>query len=254
MSTKDKLGWTAKDYDALLAMAGRLDIPSEWLVAVMYSESQMNPKAKNSLGYRGLIQLGSSELHGMGLKQAQIDDFTNWTPARQIPYAERYFKYWAPKEGGWVSRAQLYQATFLPSTVARLGSAPGVVLARKPKTGCPEKGNVFCSNAPFSRDGKTITVGDLEAKIEERTKSPWSKFDTALEGVQQAQLRITAANEVPQAPTAAITHPASVVPIAFYVPPEQKAFPFAPLLFAGLALSLGGYYLLRQQPRPLLTT
>lgn len=251
MATKDRLGWTIADYDALLATAARLGLDPAWLAAVIYSETSFDPSAHNSLGYRGLIQFGKNELHGMGLSEKQVDDFIHWSPVRQMPFVERYLKYWAPADG-WISRAQIYQATFLPSTIARLGSKPEVVLARKPADGCPSPGNVFCANAVFSRDGKTITVGDLEAKIVERINSPWSKFATAQEGVQAASDRRVAITDMPAAPAGQSA--TSITPIALYNPSESRAFSTGTMLVAGLAIGLGSYYFLRNQQRPALTT
>lgn len=243
---KDAIGWQPADYEALVKLAGRMpapvqegSVPPEWLAAVMYSESRMRPWKANGLGYRGLIQLGTQELKGMGLSDAQLARFTQLTPAQQMRYVERYYKVWQPA-GGWISRAQLYQGTFLPSTIRYKGSDPATVLASKPSDGCPKAHDVFCNNKILSHDGKKITVGDLDQTIEDvltQTKEGPLEWPVVLEGIRHAKQTAS----LPGGPVPGI------VPVAFATPaPTPAATDSAALLFGGLLLLGGGYWLLNK--------
>jgi len=77
-------------------VASRLKIPSIWLLGIMDSESDMNPRANNagtnadgSIDY-GLIQFnGTHTLPQYGITGNQL---TNMTATQQLAYIERYYK------------------------------------------------------------------------------------------------------------------------------------------------------------------
>lgn len=166
----DILGWTPNDYAALVAMAERQGAPPDWFAAVMMSESSMRPWAKNpNGGAQGLIQFANLS-----------EDITGWTPAEQMPLIERFYSPWRPA-GGWESRAQIYQANYLPATIGKLGSSPDTVIARR--------GDGLYQGAIFDRGNKGFTtVGDLEVRLAAVTHG--AQWDAAVAGIEAAGGRI----------------------------------------------------------------
>lgn len=172
MFGKDRLGWTSDDYAAQHAVAQHQGIPDDWLAAVEMSESSMNPAARNPSGAQGLIQFAN-----LG------QDITGWTPAQQMPLIDAYF---TPKRppGGWISRAQLYQAGYLPITIKTKGSEPNTILS--------VQGDGFYQGAIFDRQGKGFTtVADLEARLNDvtygaSTPGAIARWNAALAGIAAA--------------------------------------------------------------------
>lgn len=177
---RDSLGWSLDDYKALVEMANRHQAPPEWFAAVMYRESDMNPRAKNSLGFRGLIQFSIDNLKNMfRLSDTQTENFTNLTPAKQIKFVDRFYHAWRPSDG-WANRAQLYQATYMPGTIKWKGSDPGTILAKKGE-------QTYDLNLSLDPDKKGfITVNDLERVIQARLDRNGSLWPVALQGIAAA--------------------------------------------------------------------
>jgi len=175
--SRDVLGWSSEDYAALVEMANDQGSPADWFAAVMYRESDFKPSALNALGFRGLIQFSVSNLETMfRLSETQIANFTKLTPKQQLRYVGRYYKAWRPLDG-WINRAQLYQATYMPGTIQFKGSANSTVLAKKGELNY---------NANLSLDPKKkgfITVQDLEDVIQLRIDRSDSQWPTILEGI-----------------------------------------------------------------------
>lgn len=166
---RDRNGWTPTDYDALVAMARNQGAPADWFAAVMASESDLRAFAQNPSGAQGLIQFA-----GLGT------NITGWTPAQQMPLVAKYYTPYRPV-GGWVSRAQIYQANYLPATIAQKGSAPGTVLARR------GAGDGFYQGAIFDKTGKGYTtVQDLELRLRDKTKPSDPQWQAALAGIRAA--------------------------------------------------------------------
>jgi hypothetical protein len=166
MAARDILGWTAEDYQALVAMADRQGAPAEWFMAVMASESDMRPWAANAEGCVGLIQFCSPPVANMA----------SLSPAQQMPYIERYY---APKRpsGGWESRAQIYQANYLPATIRSKGSDPDTVIA--------VRGDGLYQGTIFDHTNKGFTtVNDLEIRLQDKTQG--REWQAALAGIAAA--------------------------------------------------------------------
>jgi hypothetical protein len=177
---RDSLGWTLDDYKSLVDMASRHQAPPEWFASVMYRESDMNPRAKNSLGFRGLIQFSVDNLKNMFmLSDTQTENFTNLTPSKQMRFVDRFYKAWRPQDG-WANRAQLYQATYMPSTIKWKGSDPGTILAKKGE-------QAYDLNLSLDPDKKGfITVNDLDRVIQARMDRSGSLWPVALQGIAAA--------------------------------------------------------------------
>lgn len=201
----DILGWSPDDYAALVQAASQIGVPPDWLAAVMMSESTMQPWAKNPSGAQGLIQWAN-----LG------QDVTSWTPAEQMPLVVKYYTPWIPN-GGWISRAQLYQANYLPATIKTKGSDPNTVISVK------GDGNYQGTIFDHTNKGYT-TVGDLETRLEDVTKG--TKWQAALDGIAAA-----GGNSSSPAP-----NPATTI---------QKA---AAALLVGLAIGAAIYYVNEQYP------
>lgn len=230
MQQKDALGWTLTDYQALKDLETHQGAPAEWFAAVQYRESDMNPAAKNALGFRGLIQFSVQNLKDYGLSDAQIDKFTTWTPAKQMKYVDRFYRSWRPATG-WESRAQIYQATYMPGTIKWKGSAPTTILAKK---GSQE----YDLNTGLDVGHKGyITVGDLESVIQTRLDRDDSLWIYALAGIDAAGGSVDP-NSVAQLERTGLLNQERAILTA---PPSSRGAVAA--TFAGaVLLALGGYY------------
>ena len=91
-----------------------LDIDPNWLMAVMFKESRLNPKAVNPInGASGLIQFVASTAAGLGTSLASIRAMSN---VDQMALVKRY--YWPYKNR--ISQAiDLYLATFFPAAIGK---------------------------------------------------------------------------------------------------------------------------------------
>jgi len=162
----DIVGWNPSDYTALVNMAYSLGAPAEWFAAVMMSESSMQASAQNSSGCVGLIQFCSPPVANM----------TSMTPAQQMPYVANYYLPKVPA-GGFISRAQIYQANYLPATIAKDGSDPSAVISTK--------GDGLYQGVIFDHTNKGYTtVGDLEYRLAQVTQG--AKWQAVLDGIQAA--------------------------------------------------------------------
>lgn len=238
MAPRDILGWTLDDYQSLVDLATHQGTPPDWPAAVLYSESDFNPRVKNpSTGFQGLIQFSTDNLRAFGLSPAQIDKFTKLTPAQQMKYVDRYFTAWRPATG-WESRAQMYQSTFMPGTLKWKGSAPDAVLAKK---GQPE----YDLNTVLDRDKSgTITVSDLEQRIAERLEQPGSQWLAILAGIDAAG-GVLPEPEVALLERAGI-HTRALHPFLF-PPPISTAAGLAAVVTGSALLGLGTYLALRMR-------
>lgn len=129
------------------------------LLGVMMSESDVDPSAQNPLGgATGLIQFMPAILSGLGWVDGQ-DAFARLAAEDQLPYVQKFFAPYA--RHGLTSPGRLYQATFLPGTLAA-GQGPGTVLAA---AGGPHT-QAYTANRGLDVDGDgAITIGDLDARI-----------------------------------------------------------------------------------------
>lgn len=93
-------------------ISGRLGINPNWLMLVMYMESNINHKAVNPMGgATGLIQFMPFVATELGTTTKQLLAMTN---VQQLDYVEKYFKKWAKYVNGFTD---LYLITFYPSAL-----------------------------------------------------------------------------------------------------------------------------------------
>ena len=168
-------------------VASNLGIDASNLIAIMKSESSLNPQAINpSTGASGLIQFMPNTAKSLG---TTVEEIRKMTAVQQLPYVEKYFKSVRVQPGS--SAGRLYAYVFLPARANR------EVLTQAGE-------NYYESNKglDIDRDGK-ITIADLDARLAKyggstsaslqgakpATGSSLSAAGTSMEASDQAQMR-----------------------------------------------------------------
>lgn len=116
--------------DGVKAMAGRLGVKPEWILAVMKNESGMNPAAVNGMSNAtGLIQFMPDTARALG---TSVDALKRMSATEQLKYVEKYFK---PYAGKIKSGPDMYMATFWPAGLGKPDSynIGGATVARQNK-------------------------------------------------------------------------------------------------------------------------
>lgn len=138
----------------LKEICSKLAINPEWLLAVMYIESRIKPKAVNKYtGATGLIQFMPTTANSLGTTTAEL---LNMTAVDQLDYVYLYLK---PYAGKMHSLMDVYFAVFFP---AAIGKAGDYVL----QTSKLSAGLIASQNPAYdiNSDGE-ITVAEVESKI-----------------------------------------------------------------------------------------
>lgn len=114
----------------VVEMGKNLGVDPNWLLAVMAFEtgSTFSPSIKNSLGFTGLIQFGSTAAKELGTTQAAL---AKMTAVEQLDYVERYFQNVARARGRLSTFTDVYMAVLWPAAV---GKGDGFVLFRTPSS------------------------------------------------------------------------------------------------------------------------
>ncbi len=93
-------------------ISSRLGINPNWLMLVMYMESNINHRAVNPMGgATGLIQFMPFVATELGTTTKQLLNMSN---VEQLNYVEKYFKSWAKYVTGFTD---LYLVTFYPAAL-----------------------------------------------------------------------------------------------------------------------------------------
>ena len=93
-------------------VSDRLDINPNWLMLVMYMESNINHRAVNPMGgATGLIQFMPFVATGLGTTVHQLLNMSN---VEQLDYVEKYFKRFTKYISGFTD---LYLITFYPAAL-----------------------------------------------------------------------------------------------------------------------------------------
>lgn len=105
----------ANFYQKLVDIASETGMKPEDILAVMVSESGINPQAHNPHGgATGLVQVMPYVLSGLGFKGTE-DDFAKLSGEDQLPYVKRLIQGNMKLNGGpFTSAAQYYVANFWP--------------------------------------------------------------------------------------------------------------------------------------------
>lgn len=154
--------------DSVVAVCGRLQIPVNWLLFVMYFETgkTLKPSTKNGIGSVGLIQFtrdkAGVDYKTINGKKYFLSDLANMTFTEQILVVEQYYlEVFRMLKITKVSSLQdLYFCTFFPLAV---GKSSGYVLETKNLSASKIAGQ----NPIFDRnkDGK-ITKSEIDEFFE----------------------------------------------------------------------------------------
>lgn len=95
-------------------VAGRLNINPDWLIAVMFKESNLNPAAVNKFsGATGLIQFMPATAAAMGTSTAAIKNMD------AIQQMELVYQYLRPYKSRINSFVDTYLAVFFPAAIGK---------------------------------------------------------------------------------------------------------------------------------------
>jgi len=133
-------------------MARSLNVPPEWVMAVIHSESRFNPKIKNrkGSGARGLIQWMPHVYRNMGVKRLPSSSVA------QLDLVEQYLCERQSQVGNYRNLTDLRLAVLYPVAV---GKSKNYVLYRKPFLAYEQN-----MGLDVNKDGK-VTVKDISQKM-----------------------------------------------------------------------------------------
>lgn len=133
-------------------MARSLNVPPEWIMAVIHSESRFNPKVKNKKGSgaRGLIQWMPYVYKRLGVSKLPS------TAVEQLDLVEQYFCERQVEVGAFKNLTDLRLAVLYPAAV---GKSQAYVLYQKPTLAYEQN-----SGLDVNKDGK-VSVKDISRKM-----------------------------------------------------------------------------------------
>lgn len=138
-------------------VSASLGVEPDWLMAVMYNESGLNPKATNSIGAVGLIQWLPMVYSSYGYTKDQMLAMNN------VQQMDLVYRFYSRAKGRIKSYTDLHLFTFWP---AALGKPDSYVLET---TSIPAS-RVVELNPGFDLNGdRKITVGEYKRRVYDRT-------------------------------------------------------------------------------------
>lgn len=137
------------------AVARQLNLPVEWLMAVIYSESKFDAAAQNTAnGAVGLIQFKPDVLRQLNISTSQLQ---NLSPIEQLTYVQRYFENMQKdRKVKYDSVTDLYIAALYPDA---LGEDYCYTLYHKPEAEYTQ--NIILDE---DKDGR-VTVKDVDDRM-----------------------------------------------------------------------------------------
>lgn len=137
-------------------VAARLDVPPEWLMAVMFSESRFDAKATNfkGSGAVGLIQFMPPTAVELGTSCWKIKDMTH---EEQLEYVYQYMDSKKKQYGSYQSLTDFYLGILYPKAI---GQEPCYVMYSKPSK--MYKQNV---GLDVNKDGH-VTISDIDKRMQ----------------------------------------------------------------------------------------
>lgn len=137
-------------------VADQLEIPAEWLMAVIYTESRFNAKAVNlkGSGATGLIQFMPTTARDFGTSTKELKDFDH---IDQLDYVYKYLQNVRNKYGNFKSLTQLYLGILYPKALEEDNSC--LTLFAK-----PAEAYRMNSGLDEDKDG-VITVKDIDRRM-----------------------------------------------------------------------------------------
>lgn len=160
---------------ALWYFYNQTNIRPEWIVPVLFSESGLNPAIQNLQGYPyyGINQVSGSYLQARGIDPTS---YLGWSASQQLQtIVTPYMMSQISAFGALQSGTKVYQANFLPATLATATSLDSV-LAVAPSGGCGSgrTSNIYCANPGLDYTKKgTITVSDLAHFVAKEAAIPY---------------------------------------------------------------------------------
>lgn len=158
-----KTGFSQAAAEKLLATCDKLKCKPDDLMAIIKSESGFSTTAKNKSGATGLIQFMPSTAEDLG---TTTDALAKMSDSEQMDYVEKYLLR-AKKQAKFsddksLSGGELYGIIFMPG---KMRNGDGVLATRGTKA--------FSQNekALNVNGGDTITVADLDARVDKMTDS-----------------------------------------------------------------------------------
>lgn len=163
------------------------------LLGVMFSESAASPAAHNQAPSQvrdkvtgewrpslpaerynavGLIQFMPATLLGLGWRNG-YEAFKHLSASQQLPYVIAFFSPWQKTGAPWDSAGRLYQACFLPATLATQRDPSEVLVAKAGRLGW-----AYEANMTFDHDGDgRITIQELTDAIQRNAKGArWTEL------------------------------------------------------------------------------
>jgi hypothetical protein len=128
-----------------------LEIPSDWLVGVMWHESRLNSKIVNRIGATGLIQFLPSTAKGLNTTTKKLLEMSD---TAQLNYVGKFYK---NMKGLCRERTDLYLYTFFPSAILGKWSNSAVL---KSATIAPASVAYYNPGLDHNKDG-VVTVGEF---------------------------------------------------------------------------------------------
>lgn len=201
-----------------------------WLLSIMWSESNINPAARNRNGGAsgliqffprpdGIIRVGSAP-------QISAENMRKLSLVQQMAYVNAYFSQYKNHKNKMTSVGAVYAFVYLPARIIRplqaLQTIPGdIVLTRNAARGGDPRNIRYYTDNPvldFNRDGY-ITVGDLTAKLNKHIKE--LQIPLTIGGITAPAIAgYTPAAQPPAAPTTEPTAPTAPTP-----PPTPSVAP-----------------------------
>jgi len=132
-----------------------LEIPSDWLVGVMWHESKLNSKTVNRIGATGLIQFLPSTAKGLNTTTKKLLEMPD---TAQLNYVGKFYK---NMKGLCRERTDLYLYTFFPSAILGKWSNSAVL---KSSTISPTSIAYYNPGLDHNKDG-VVTVGEFRTVI-----------------------------------------------------------------------------------------
>jgi soluble lytic murein transglycosylase-like protein len=141
-----------------MEVADALGVPQEWLLAVIYQESQFNSGVRNfkGSGAVGLIQFMPGTAAELGTSSAQLQQMD---PVRQLDYVYRYLALVRERYGDFQSLTDLYLGILYPK--AR-GTDMCYTLYARPSQSYKQN-----SGLDENKDGR-VTVSDVDRHLKRK--------------------------------------------------------------------------------------
>lgn len=208
----------ANFYPKLIQISSELGMKPEDLLAVMVSESGINPSAHEKVhGASGLVQMMPFTLKGLKFNGSP-EDFRNLNGEQQLDWVKKLIQGMMPLNGGpFTSAAQYYLANFFPIALKlpgiRQGDAGTVFIEQNPQTVRDKSGRIYSkkyydigvklppsteisaykANPAFQGSQRgAITYGDMMAQVERNKRNPL--YNKAISAMQK-QTGYTPKNE-----------------------------------------------------------